>query len=108
METSRKLIRKQSLEKLYGILAANRRVYAPVKKKDGTVEYRYNPGHEAVTMDHIRSVLSVKNIVFPKTENLFLYESTKAETTMKEIDTAQIPEVVLWGTHPATMQPLMP
>jgi sulfhydrogenase subunit beta (sulfur reductase) len=100
METTRKLIRKQSLEKLYSQLAASRRVYAPVPKKDGQVEYQYNPAYAEISYEHIRSVLSVKNIVFPKVENLFYYQTTKTETSIKDIDLNHIPEVVLWGTHP--------
>lgn len=100
METTRKLIRKQSLEKLYNILNTSRKVYAPVIASDKQIEYRYNPGFEEITFDHIRSTLSVKNIVFPKVENLFYYTNTKTESTINEIDTEKIPEVVLWGAHP--------
>jgi sulfhydrogenase subunit beta (sulfur reductase) len=100
METTRKLLRKQSLEKLYYALAANRKVYAPVVAADKQIEYRYNPGFAEVTFEHIRSTLSVKNIVFPKVENLFYYTNTRAESTITDIDMNNIPEVVLWGSHP--------
>ena len=100
METTKKLIRKHSLEKLYNNLAASRKVYAPVVKTDKLVEYRYNPSFSEITFDHIRSTLSVKNVVFPKVENLFFYNNSKTESTIKDIDTGKIPEVVLWGTHP--------
>jgi formate hydrogenlyase subunit 6/NADH:ubiquinone oxidoreductase subunit I len=100
MGTTRKLIRKQSLEKLYNILAANRKVYAPVVKADQQIEYRYNPGFEEITLEHIRSTLSVKNIVFPKVENLFYFNNSKTESTIRDIDRNRIPEVVLWGRHP--------
>jgi sulfhydrogenase subunit beta (sulfur reductase) len=100
METTRKLIRKQSLEKLYTALTANRKVYAPVVAPDNQIEYRYNPGFADVTFDHIRSTLSVKNLVFPKVENLFYYTNAKTESTITDIDTSAIPSVVLWGAHP--------
>jgi sulfhydrogenase subunit beta (sulfur reductase) len=100
METARKLIRKQSLEKLYNALAQSRKVYAPVIASDQQVEYRYNPDYEEVTFDHIRSTLSVKNLVFPKVENLFYFRNSKTGSTIAEIDTGNIPEVVLWGSHP--------
>jgi sulfhydrogenase subunit beta (sulfur reductase) len=100
METTRKLIRKQSLEKLYNDLSSSRKVYAPVVAADKQIEYRYNPGFGEVTFEHIRSTLSVKNIVFPKVENLFYYTNTKTESTITEIDFNNIPEVVLWGAHP--------
>jgi sulfhydrogenase subunit beta (sulfur reductase) len=100
METTRKLIRKQSLEKLYNILTADRKVYAPVAAADKKTEYRYNPGFAEITFGHIRSTLSVKNIVFPKVENLFYYSNSKTESTITDIDLNNIPEVVLWGAHP--------
>jgi sulfhydrogenase subunit beta (sulfur reductase) len=100
METTRKLIRKQLVEKLYNALIAKRKVYAPVVAADKQIEYRYNPGFSDVTFDHIRSTLSVKNIVFPKVENLFHYTNAKTESTITDIDMTGIPEVVLWGAHP--------
>ena len=100
METTRKLIRKQSLEKLYKQFSANRKVYAPVIAADKQVEYKYNPGFAEITFEHIRSTLSVKNVVFPKVENLFYYTNGKTESTITDIDLNKIPEVVLWGAHP--------
>ena len=91
METTRKLIRKQSLEKLYNTLSANRKVFAPVVASDKQIEYRYNPGFDEVTFDHIRSTLSVKNIVFPRVENLFYYTNARTESTITEIDINNIP-----------------
>lgn len=99
MENTRKLIRKQSLEKLYGKLSSDRKVYAPVNAAD-KVEFRYNPAFGEVIFDHIRSTLSVKNIVFPKVENLLYFTNSKTESTIKDIDLSKIPEIVLWGAHP--------
>jgi sulfhydrogenase subunit beta (sulfur reductase) len=100
METTRKLIRKQSLEKLYNQLLASKKIYAPVIAAEKQIEYKYNPAFTEVTFDHIRSTLSVKNVVFPKVENLFYYTNTQSESTITDIDLAKIPEVVLWGAHP--------
>jgi sulfhydrogenase subunit beta (sulfur reductase) len=100
METVIKSIKKQSLEKLYSGLTEKRKVYAPVIAQEKQVEYIYNPAYADVTFDHIRSTLSVKNVVFPKVENLFYYNNSKTESTIEEIDLNKIPEVVLWGAHP--------
>ena len=100
MEATRKLIRKQSLEKLYNNLSADRKIYAPVISTDKQVEFRYNPAFADVTFEHIRSTLSVKNVVFPKVENLFYYTNEKTESTISVLDLNKIPEVVLWGAHP--------
>ena len=100
MENTRKLIRKQSLEQLYNNLTVNRKIYAPVIAPDEQIEYKYNPDFTQVTFDHIRSTLSVKNVVFPKVENLFHFTNGKTESTITDIDLNKIPEVVLWGAHP--------
>lgn len=90
----------QSLEKLYNNLTADHKVYAPVIAADKQVEYKYNPGFSELTFEHIRSTLSVKNVVFPKVENLFFYSNGKTESTITDIDLNDIPEVILWGAHP--------
>jgi formate hydrogenlyase subunit 6/NADH:ubiquinone oxidoreductase subunit I len=100
METTSKLIRKQSLQKLYGHLSASRKVYAPVAAPGNKTEFRYNPAFSEISFDHIRSTLSVKNLVFPKVENLIYFTNSKTESTITEPDLKKIPEVVLWGAHP--------
>ncbi len=99
METTRKLIKKQSLEKLYNTLTADHMVYAPVGSGN-RIEYSYNPEFADIISDHIRSTLSVKNVVFPKVEDLFHYTNSKTESIITGIDLTHLPEVVLWGSHP--------
>src|SRR5512147_1126907 len=99
MEKISKLIRKESLEKLYCILSDSGKIYAPVS--NGTqVEFRYNPGFNDVKFDHIRSTLSVKNLVFPKIETLLSYTNRKTESIVSAPDPDKIQEIVLWGSHP--------
>ncbi len=100
MESVIKSITGQSLEKLYRSLTENRKVYAPVIAPDKQVGYRYNPDYSEVTFDHIRSTLSVKNVLFPRVENLFFFTNEKNESTISVLDLNKIPEVVLWGVHP--------
>ena len=100
METTIKLLSRQSLEKLYTSLSGSRKVYAPVIAADKQVEFRYNPAFKDITFDHIQSTLSVKNLVFPKVENLFYLTNVKTESTITDIDLDKIHEVVLWGAHP--------
>jgi len=64
------------------------------------VGYKYNPSFSDVMFDHIRSTLSVKNVVFPKVENLFFYSNSKTGSTITDVDLNKIPEIVLWGSHP--------
>ncbi|MRS01708.1 hydrogenase subunit beta [bacterium] len=100
MEATRKLIRRQSLEKLYNALSETRKIYAPVLAEDKQITYCYNPSFAEVTFDHIRSTMSPKNVLFPKVENLFYYTNEKTESVISVLDLNKIPEVVLWGAHP--------
>jgi formate hydrogenlyase subunit 6/NADH:ubiquinone oxidoreductase subunit I len=100
MEKSRRLIKKESLGKLYSGLQEKYRIYAPVVSEDKQVEFRYNPGFEEVTFDHIRSALSVKNLVFPRVEKVLSYTNSKTESTIKGVDPGKVQNVVLWGSHP--------
>ena len=52
------------MEKLYKLLSETRGIYAPVVAADKQVEYKYNPAFSDVTFNHVRSTLSVKNVVF--------------------------------------------
>ena len=99
MEITRKLIRKQSLEKLYNHLTADSKVYAPVASNK-QVEFKYNPSFSEVTFDHIRSTLSVKNVVFPKIESLLRYTNSKTESTVSDVDPGKLPQTILFGSHP--------
>ncbi|MGE5318391.1 MAG: 4Fe-4S dicluster domain-containing protein [Chloroflexota bacterium] len=100
MEATRRLINKQSLEALYGILSNEYRMYAPVANKKGTTEYIYDPPFADVSFNHIQSTLSVKNVVFPKVEKLFSYTTDKLTTEIEGTDYNKVPKVVLWGAHP--------
>ena len=95
-----RLIKKHSLEKLYSGLLQEYKVYAPVCTDEKTAEYTYNPPFSEVTFDHIRSNLSVKNLVFPKVETLFSFINSKTENSIQEPDVQNIPNVILFGSHP--------
>ncbi len=100
METTRKLLRRESLGKLYNHLLKDKKIYAPVFADENKVEFRYNPDFTDVTFDYIRSAMSVKNVVFPKIESLLSYTNNKNESIVMSPDLDKIPEVVLWGSHP--------
>ncbi len=100
MEIERKLIKRASLEKFYEKLKANgNKIYAPISK-EGKTEFHYNPAFSEVTFDHIQTVQSVKNTVFPKIENLIRFKNEKVGTEVTEVDLSQVPNVAIWGVHP--------
>jgi len=96
----KKLISKDSLGQLYSRLKENYKILAPVKGKKGQAEFVYNPDYKDVNYDYIQSVLSVKNVVFPKTENLMKFTVQKSGTELQPIGLELVPETILWGSHP--------
>jgi formate hydrogenlyase subunit 6/NADH:ubiquinone oxidoreductase subunit I len=100
MESVVKSIKKQSLEKLYSGLLSEYKIYAPVCADEKTTGYTYNPPFSEVTFEHVRSNLSVKNLVFPKVETLFSFTNSKTENEIQEPDLQNIPNVILFGSHP--------
>lgn len=100
MENAKRLIREQSLGNLFNELKLKGKVYAPVKSTGNKAEFRYNPEFSDVVTGHIRSTLSVKNLVFPKVENLFSFTNSKTASTLIPVDLEKLPSVVLWGAHP--------
>ena len=100
MESNIRSIKKDALEKLYAELLPEYKVYAPTATSEKKTEYRYNPPFSEVVFDHIRSNLSVKNLVFPRVENLFSFTNTKTETSIQEPDLQNIPDTILFGSHP--------
>jgi formate hydrogenlyase subunit 6/NADH:ubiquinone oxidoreductase subunit I len=100
MEIIKKIIKKESLAKLFEKLkASGKTIYAPVVKDQKTI-FKRNADFKEITFDHIQTVESVKNMVFPKVENLIFYHTDKDGVVMKDIDWSKIPETVLWGAHP--------
>ena len=100
MESAVRSIKKDSLGKLYSELLSEYKIYAPVCTDEKATEYRYNPPFSEVTLEHIRSNLSVKNLVFPKVETLFSFTNSKTESSIQEPDIENIPNVILFGSHP--------
>ncbi|HLP72563.1 MAG TPA: 4Fe-4S dicluster domain-containing protein [Bacteroidales bacterium] len=99
MESIRKLIKKDKLGQLYENLKAGHRMVAPVRT-EGKDDFRYNPAFGDVVHDHIRTTMPLKNVVFPRVENLLSYVNSKTETVVKDLVPELFPETVLWGVHP--------
>ena len=100
MTIDKKLLKKGSLEQLFNLLKEQgNKMFAPVRMENGIMFRPVNSIGET-TLDYIQTVQSAKNIVFPKIETLFRYNTTKSSVTITDVDETKYPETVLWGVHP--------
>ena len=100
MNIDKRLVRKESLEKLFDILKQNSKtIYAP-SLKNGKVSFKIADNFSGVTTDYIQTTQSSKDIAFPRTEKLLDYSKNKEGMSVKGIDLNDIPDVVLWGVRP--------
>lgn len=74
-------------------------LYAPVPKGDRT-DFKRIKSIDEISMDHIQTTQSAKAIAFPRTEKLFSFTRQQGDVSLKDYDTATIPETVVFGMHP--------
>jgi sulfhydrogenase subunit beta (sulfur reductase) len=99
MSIDKRIVRKESLEKLFEHLRSTRSIYAPVSK-NGKVSFRFTESFSSVETDYIQTTQSSKEAAFPRTEKIFDFTKSKTEVDVKPFDYQLIPEVVLWGVRP--------
>lgn len=100
MNIDKRLVRKDSLEKLFDILKQNSKtIYAPFSK-NSKVSFREADSYSCITTDYIQTTQSSKEVAFPRTEKILDYSKNKEGMSVKGIDLNDIPEVVLWGVRP--------
>ena len=100
MNIDKRLVRKDSLEKLFDILKQNgKTVYAPATK-NGKVSFREAENFSGIATDYIQTTQSSKDVAFPRTEKILDYSKNKDGMSVKGIDLKDIPDVILWGVRP--------
>ena len=100
MNIDKRLIRKESLEKLFDILKQNSKtIYAPALKNN-KVSFKVADSFSEITSDYIQTTQSSKDIAFPRTENILDYSKNHDGIAVKGIDLQDIPDVILWGVRP--------
>ena len=100
MTIDKRLVRKESLEKLFDILKQNNRtIYAPVSK-NGKVFFKITDSFSSIVTDYIQTTQSSKESAFPRTEKILDFNKSKNSLDAKQFDYQQISEVVLWGVRP--------
>lgn len=85
-----------------------KQLYAPAGKEE-KADFRLIRSVDEILWEHLQTVQSAKNIVFPRAETLFSYRKKKGEVELTDYDPAGLPETVIFGLHPcdaAGFQPL--
>lgn len=100
MNIERRLVRKDSLEKLFDILRQNKKVvYAPVIK-NGKASFKPVESYSSVTEDYIQTAQSSKEVIFPRVEKFLDYEKNGKNVSIEGFDYQSVPETILWGVRP--------
>jgi ferredoxin len=100
MNIDKRLIRKDSLEKLFDILKqSSKTIYAPAAR-NGKVSFRVTDSFSGIATDYIQTVQSSKEVAFPRTEKILDYTRNENGMSVKGIDIKDIPEIILWGVKP--------
>jgi sulfhydrogenase subunit beta (sulfur reductase) len=100
MNIDKRIIRKESLEKLFDILKqSSKTVYAPATK-NGKVSFREAARFSEITTGYVQTTQSSKEVAFPRTEKILDYSKNKDGMSVKGIDLKDIPEIILWGVRP--------
>ncbi len=100
MSIDRRLIRKDSLVKLFDILKQNKKtIYAPALK-NGKVSFKVADNFSGITTDYIQTTQSSKEVAFPRTEKILDFSRNKNGMSVKGVDLQDIPEIILWGIRP--------
>jgi sulfhydrogenase subunit beta (sulfur reductase) len=101
MNIDKRLVRKDSLEKLFDILKQNSKtIYAPFLKERQNHISRLQKVLPEFLQDYIQTTESSKDIAFPRAEKILDYSKNKEGMSVKGIDLKDIPEVILWGVRP--------
>jgi sulfhydrogenase subunit beta (sulfur reductase) len=100
MSTDSRIVRKDSLEKLFNLLkGSSKTIFAPVVK-NGSISFRIAESFSSVAADYIQTTQSSKNVTFPRTEKILDYTKTKGAVSFNPIDLQVIPETIIWGVRP--------
>ena len=100
METEKKSIRRDALEKLFSQwLAEGRRILAPKKIAD-KIDFAAVASLAEVSLDQVQTVQSSKTSIFPRVEELFSFKSADGRVQIRERDGADLPATVIFGLRP--------
>jgi sulfhydrogenase subunit beta (sulfur reductase) len=100
MSIERRLVRKESLEKLFDLLRQNNKpIFAPVTK-NGKTSFKITQSYSEIEKDYIQTTQSSKESVFPRNEKILDFTKRKEGVAVKPFDFNAVPDIILWGVRP--------
>ena len=100
MNIDKRLVRKDSLEKLFDILKQNsKEIYAPFSK-NGKTTFKDAETFGGISTGFVQTTESSKDIAFPRAEKILDYSKNKEGMSVKGVDLKDIPDAILWGVRP--------
>jgi len=100
MEIERKLYKNSSPDAIVErLLAAGKKVTAPVRKGN-IVDFHEIKGPSDIEYNQVTTVLSAKQVAFPKVDTIVEFEVLKTDVRTLEIDFEAFPERVLFAARP--------
>ena len=100
MSIDKRLVRKNSLEKLFDILKQNsKNIFAPVTRS-GKISFKVVGSFKDIATDYIQTAQSSKDVAFPRTEKILDYSKSKEGISVKPFDYQSVPDTIVWGVRP--------
>lgn len=100
MNIDKRLVRKESLEKLFDILKQNSKtIYAP-SSKNGKTTYKAADSYSSVATGFVQTTESSKDVAFPRVEKILEYTKNRDGMSVKGTDLQLMPDAVVWGVRP--------
>jgi sulfhydrogenase subunit beta (sulfur reductase) len=100
MIIDKRLVSKDSLEKLFDILKQNSKtIFAPVTK-NGKISFNAVDSFKGIAIDYIQTTQSSKDVAFPRTEKILDFTKTKGGITVTQFDYQSVNDIIIWGVRP--------
>jgi sulfhydrogenase subunit beta (sulfur reductase) len=100
MNIEKRLVRKGSLEKLFNLLKNNGNTIMGPLERNGKTRFASVNSFRDIASGYVQTTQSSKEVAFPRAEKILDYSKNAAGMSVKGIDPAEIPQVVLWGVRP--------
>jgi ferredoxin len=93
-------IDQKGLQDLFNVLAQKGRTLITPVLRNNKVVFGQSDQFSNIADGFIQTVNSPKEVVFPRTEKLFIFEKKAKSVTLQDFSPDSIPEAVIWGLRP--------
>ncbi|MBU2703853.1 ferredoxin [Sporomusaceae bacterium BoRhaA] len=98
-----KKLAKSKLFEVWSIIAKEHELFVPVEQEGESVNFSLWQEGEHVNLDHLKTNVSPKQIVFPQTETYLKFKTTGKKLSLENVGGKQAP-YVLFGVRPCDAQ----